>query len=195
MLIILISFNGRSISSTLASAIVETVSIPCGVGLGCGASVSPSQSQPMHACTYPCVRPCTPHPMLTCVTRPKTVCLLSSHGVGTTVMKNWEPVLFGVFVCVCVVDGHDMYVHKYATHRRSILQEHAHTVGAGPRVGHGDGEGAVVAEGAVELVLELPAPDGLAPRPVPLRVARLDHEALLMFVIRQGVCYSTRESR
>ena len=24
-------------------------------------------------------------------TRPKTVCLLSSHGQGTVVMKNWEP--------------------------------------------------------------------------------------------------------
>lgn len=29
-------------------------------------------------------------------TRPKTVCLLSSHGQGTVVMKNWEPAPVGV---------------------------------------------------------------------------------------------------
>lgn len=28
-------------------------------------------------------------------TRPNTVCLLSSHGVGITVMKNWLPLVFG----------------------------------------------------------------------------------------------------
>ena len=26
---------------------------------------------------------------------PNTECLLSSHGVGTSVMKNWLPLLFG----------------------------------------------------------------------------------------------------
>ena len=41
---------------------------------------------------------------------------------------------------------------------------------------HGDGEGAVVLEGGVELVLELAAPDGLAAGAVALGVAGLDHE-------------------
>ena len=29
------------------------------------------------------------------VTSPNTLCLLSSHGVGASVMKNWPPLVFG----------------------------------------------------------------------------------------------------
>ena len=86
-------------------------------------------------------------------TRPKTVCLLSSHAHGAVVMKNCEPGFgFGF--------------------------EGLRAVGVGPRVGHRDGEGAVVAERAVELVLELVPPDRGAAGAVAERVARLHHEAL-----------------
>ena len=34
------------------------------------------------------------------VTRPKTTCLLSRKGVGTVVMKNWLPFVFGPAFCV-----------------------------------------------------------------------------------------------
>lgn len=33
------------------------------------------------------------------LTRPKTVCLLSSHGVGTVVMKNLQKTVEGVDIC------------------------------------------------------------------------------------------------
>src|SRR5712671_3616712 len=34
------------------------------------------------------------------VTSPKTLCLLSSHGVGTSVMKNWPPLVFGPLLAI-----------------------------------------------------------------------------------------------
>ena len=46
------------------------------------------------------------------VTLPNTVCLLSSQGVGTTVMKNWDPLVLGPALamlnlrkenCICVI--------------------------------------------------------------------------------------------
>ena len=33
------------------------------------------------------------------MTRPKTTCLLSRKGVGTVVMKNWQPFVFGPEFC------------------------------------------------------------------------------------------------
>lgn len=33
-------------------------------------------------------------------TRPKTTCLLSRKGVGTVVMKNWQPLLLGPAFCL-----------------------------------------------------------------------------------------------
>lgn len=45
----------------------------------------------------------TPAPL---TTRPNTVCLLSSQGVGAVVMKNWEPLVFGPGVCFgCLFAG------------------------------------------------------------------------------------------
>lgn len=34
-------------------------------------------------------------------TRPKTTCLPSRKGVGTVVMKNWLPFVFGPAFCAC----------------------------------------------------------------------------------------------
>lgn len=39
------------------------------------------------------------------ITRPNTVCLLSSHGVGTVVMKNCEPFVFGPALAIESVNG------------------------------------------------------------------------------------------
>ena len=36
---------------------------------------------------------------------PKTECLLSSHGVGTVVTKNWEPLVFGPALAMDRVKG------------------------------------------------------------------------------------------
>ena len=38
-------------------------------------------------------------------TRPKTVCLLSSQGVGTVVMKNWDPLVPGPELAMESVKG------------------------------------------------------------------------------------------
>ena len=38
-------------------------------------------------------------------TLPKTVCLLSSQGVGTVVMKNWLPLVFGPALAMLRVKG------------------------------------------------------------------------------------------
>lgn len=38
-------------------------------------------------------------------TLPKTVCLLSSHGVATVVMKNWEPLVQGPALAIETVKG------------------------------------------------------------------------------------------
>merc|ERR1719152_9148 len=40
-----------------------------------------------------------------CNTRPKTVCLLSSHGHGTVVMKNCEPLVLGPAFAIERVKG------------------------------------------------------------------------------------------
>mmetsp|Transcript_11858 Transcript_11858/g.37837 ORF Transcript_11858/g.37837 Transcript_11858/m.37837 type:complete len:617 (+) Transcript_11858:92-1942(+) len=47
--------------------------------------------------------PCTTSAPTT--TRPKTVCLLSSHVVGAVVMKNWEPFVFGPAFAIETVKG------------------------------------------------------------------------------------------
>lgn len=39
------------------------------------------------------------------VTLPKTVCLLLSHGVGTQVMKNQEPFVFGPALAILSING------------------------------------------------------------------------------------------
>eukprot|EP00967_Tisochrysis_lutea_P084239 scaffold117647_cov32-Tisochrysis_lutea.AAC.2 len=47
-----------------------------------------------------------PHPgRRTCTTRPKTVCLLSSHVVGAHVMKNCEPLVLGPALAIDTVYG------------------------------------------------------------------------------------------
>ncbi len=33
-------------------------------------------------------------------TSPNTLCLPSSHGVGTSVMKNWPPLVFGPLLAI-----------------------------------------------------------------------------------------------
>lgn len=38
-------------------------------------------------------------------TLPKTVCLLSNHGVATVVIKNWEPLVFGPALAMETVKG------------------------------------------------------------------------------------------
>lgn len=58
-------------------------------------------------------------------TSPKTVCLPSSQGVGTVVMKNWEPLVL-----------RDQFRYEEET-RRVLL---------GPGVGHAEEEGLVVLE-------------------------------------------------
>jgi len=45
------------------------------------------------------------HTSIPLVTLPKTVCLLSSHGVGTVVMKNWEPFVPGPALAIETVNG------------------------------------------------------------------------------------------
>ena len=42
-------------------------------------------------------------------TRPKTVCLLSSHDVGTTVMKNWLPLVLGPAFAMLMVYGRSCF--------------------------------------------------------------------------------------
>lgn len=39
------------------------------------------------------------------VTRPNTVCLLSSHGVGTVVIKNCDPLVLGPAFAIETVNG------------------------------------------------------------------------------------------
>ena len=68
-----------------------------------------------------------------------------------------------------------LVVEPRARRRRD---EELRAVGVGAGVGHREGEGAVVAQRAVELVLELVAPDGGAAGAVAERVARLAHEPL-----------------
>ena len=53
-------------------------------------------------------------------------------------------------------------------------EEELASVGVGPRVGHAQRVGPVVAQARVQLVLELPAPDGLAAGADPGRVAGLE---------------------
>jgi hypothetical protein len=62
--------------------------------------------------------------------------------------------------------------------KTALLRLPLRPVCVGPCVGHGHGEGAVVAQRLVELVLELAPPDGLPPGAVPQGVPRLHHEAL-----------------
>lgn len=58
--------------------------------------------------------------------------------------------------------------------RGADCEEELAAVGVGPRVGHAQRVGAVVAQPRVQLVLELAAPDGLATGADPGRVARLE---------------------
>ncbi len=51
-------------------------------------------------------------------------------------------------------------------------------VGVGASIGHGHSEGSVVAQVAVELILELASPDALPSRAVPLGIPHLDHKVL-----------------
>lgn len=109
-------------------------------------------------------------------TRPNTVCLLSSHGVGTVVMKNcsvvqcWEP---------------EWEVHT-AWHCAEVnptpsafpRPSHLAAVSAGTGVCHGEREGAIVTQALVKLILKLATPDGLAACTITQWVASLYHEAL-----------------
>lgn len=45
------------------------------------------------------------HTSMPFVTRPNTVCLLSSHGVGTVVMKNCDPLVPGPALAMDTVKG------------------------------------------------------------------------------------------
>ena len=74
---------------------------------------------------------------------------------------------------------------EYAEHKPGMCPKNApgRTGGQlprrlGARVRHGEREGLAVAQRGVELVPELAAPDALAARAVPQRVARLQHERL-----------------
>ena len=99
---------------------------------------------------------------------PKTVCLLSSHVAGAVVRKNWEPL-------VPLFREQRERGHSTRLAEAAALRSGSH---ARARVGHGQREGSVVAQRAMELVLELVAPNGCATGTIAKRVARLDHEAL-----------------
>jgi hypothetical protein len=55
------------------------------------------------------------------MTRPKTVCLLSSHGVGTVVIKNCDPLLLGPAFAMETVNGRScllaIHHHELSTDR------------------------------------------------------------------------------
>mmetsp|Transcript_10988 Transcript_10988/g.20214 ORF Transcript_10988/g.20214 Transcript_10988/m.20214 type:complete len:217 (+) Transcript_10988:243-893(+) len=71
---------------------------------------------------------------------------------------------------------HGMLVVEPRTRNRRHEELRAIRVGSG--VGHAQHARSVVPQVSMELVLELPAPDRLAARPVAQRVSALDHEVL-----------------
>lgn len=116
-------------------------------------------------------------------TRPKTVCLLSSHGAGAVAAQAGREIRRAPEGERWAAGGGvDHEAAPWGAERggawAGLTDEELRSVSARPCVGHGQCEGPVVAERAVELVLELVAPDGGAARAIAKRVAGLHHEPL-----------------
>ena len=60
--------------------------------------------------------------------------------------------------------------------RLDARDEELRSIRIRPRIRHAHGEGAIVAKRFVDLILKLAAPDRLPSRPIPERVAHLQHE-------------------
>ena len=72
------------------------------------------------------------------------------------------------------------HAHSKGKVREKNLKKNSNlaSIGVGPRVGHAQGERPIVAKLGTYFILELSAPDGLAPGTDARRIAGLDHELL-----------------